>query len=160
MTIPSGDRSQPLIPLLNMQHLDDLPPCVLRFHFRLAKYEYIALHESLYAAEAFSQSPTREVKRSSRRKMRLMSTTSLYLPYLPQHKDWKCASRSDGCSQWEADNLSGGLGSQVKFSSSWKTVISLQRKKTVSLPTLLQDYLWQVVATDLFELNKNVIYSW
>ena len=38
-----SDR-KPLIPLLNTKHLDDLPPRILRFRLRLAKYEFTAQH--------------------------------------------------------------------------------------------------------------------
>ena len=52
---------KPLVPLLNSKHLDDLPPRVLRFRLRLAKYEYVAQHvpgKFLYAADALSRAPT------------------------------------------------------------------------------------------------------
>ena len=52
-----------LVPLLNTKHLDDLPPQVLRFRLRLAKYDYVAHHvpgKFLYAADALSRAPSRE----------------------------------------------------------------------------------------------------
>ena len=52
---------KPLVPLLNSKHLDDLPPRVLRFQLRLAKYGYVAHHvpgKYLYAADALSRAPT------------------------------------------------------------------------------------------------------
>ena len=54
---------KPLVPLLNTKNLDDLPPWVLRFRLRLAKYDYIAYHipgKLLYAADALSCAPSRE----------------------------------------------------------------------------------------------------
>ena len=51
---------KPLIPLLNSKHLDDLPPRILRFRLRMAKYEYQAQHvpgKHLYAADALSRAP-------------------------------------------------------------------------------------------------------
>ena len=51
---------KPLVPLLNTKHLYDLPPRILRFRLRLAKYSYIAKHipgKLLYAADALSRSP-------------------------------------------------------------------------------------------------------
>ena len=54
---------KPLVPLLNTKHLDDLPPRVLRFRLRLAKYDYNAYNVSgklLYAADALSRSQTGE----------------------------------------------------------------------------------------------------
>ena len=52
-----------LIPLLNTKSLDDLPPRILRFRLRLAKYEYVAHHapgKLLYTADAHSQASTQE----------------------------------------------------------------------------------------------------
>lgn len=46
-----------MVPLLNTKHLDDLPPRVLRFQLRLAKYDYTAIHvpgKLLYAADVLS----------------------------------------------------------------------------------------------------------
>ena len=51
---------KPLVPLLNTKHLDNLPPRILRFRLRLAKYDCIAQHvpgKLLYAAEATSRAP-------------------------------------------------------------------------------------------------------
>ena len=51
---------KPLVPLLNTKHLDNLPPRILRFRLRLAKYDYIAQHvpgKLLYAADALSRAP-------------------------------------------------------------------------------------------------------
>ena len=47
-------------PLLNTKHLDDLPPCILRFRLRLAKYDFTTQHipgKLLYAADALSRAP-------------------------------------------------------------------------------------------------------
>ena len=51
---------KPLVPLLNTKQLDNLPPRILRFCLRLAKYNYIAQHvpgKLLYAADALSHAP-------------------------------------------------------------------------------------------------------
>ena len=53
----------PLIPLLNEKHLDALPPRILRFRLRLAKFDYVALHvpgKLLYTADALSRAPLPE----------------------------------------------------------------------------------------------------
>lgn len=39
-----GKKLQPLVPLLNTKHLDNLPPHILRFHLRLSRFEYFAQH--------------------------------------------------------------------------------------------------------------------
>ncbi len=54
---------KPLVPLLNTKHLDNLPPRILRFRLRLAKYNYTAYHtpgKLLYAADALSRVPLSE----------------------------------------------------------------------------------------------------
>ena len=51
---------KPLIPLLNSKQLDSLPPRVLRFRLRLARYEYQVHHvpgKLLFSADAFSRAP-------------------------------------------------------------------------------------------------------
>ena len=55
---------KPLIPLLNTKHLDCLPPRILRFRLRLAKFDYTVSHvpgKLLYAADALSRAPTSPV---------------------------------------------------------------------------------------------------
>ena len=54
---------KPLIPLLNTKNLDALPPRILRFRLRLAKFDYIVFHvpgKLLYAADALSRAPMPE----------------------------------------------------------------------------------------------------
>ena len=49
----------PLIPLLGTQHLVNLPPRVLRFRLRLARFDYTIVHvpgKLLYTADALSRS--------------------------------------------------------------------------------------------------------
>ena len=51
---------KPLIPLLNSKQLDSLPPRVLRFRLRLARYNYTVQHVpgvNLYTADALSRAP-------------------------------------------------------------------------------------------------------
>ena len=50
----------PLVPLLSTKHLDNLPPRVLRFQLRLARFDYDISHvpgKYLYTADALSRSP-------------------------------------------------------------------------------------------------------
>ena len=52
---------KPLIPLLSTKHLDSLPPRVLRFRLRLARFDYSIHHvpgKLLYVADALSRAPT------------------------------------------------------------------------------------------------------
>ena len=55
---------KPLIPLLNTKHLDSLPPRILRFRLRLAKFDYLVCHvlgKLLYTADALSRAPASPV---------------------------------------------------------------------------------------------------
>ena len=52
---------KPLVPLLSTKHLDNLPPRVLRFRLRMAKFDYVVAHipgKLLYTADALSRAPT------------------------------------------------------------------------------------------------------
>ena len=52
---------KPLVPLLGSKNLDSLPPRVLRFRLRLARFDYSIQHipgKHLYTADALSRAPT------------------------------------------------------------------------------------------------------
>ena len=52
---------KPLVPLLGTKHLDNLPPRVLRFRLRLARYDYSISHvpgKLLHTADTLSRAPT------------------------------------------------------------------------------------------------------
>ena len=52
---------KPLIPLLSTKNLDNLPPRILRFRLRLARYDYGIQHvpgKLLYTADTLSRAPT------------------------------------------------------------------------------------------------------
>ena len=54
---------KPLVPILNKKDLDTLPPRVLRFRLRLARFDYLASHtpgKLLYTADALSRAPHTE----------------------------------------------------------------------------------------------------
>jgi len=51
---------KPLIPLFSDKQLDNLPPRILQFRFRMAKFHYIITHvpgKPLYTADTLSRSP-------------------------------------------------------------------------------------------------------
>ena len=51
---------KPLIPLLNTKQLDSLPPRILRFRLRMARYDYTVEHvpgKNLYTADTLSRAP-------------------------------------------------------------------------------------------------------
>ena len=59
---------KPLVPLLSRKHLDDLPPRILRFRLRLARYDYSIAHapgKLLYTADALSRAPCAGRERSA-----------------------------------------------------------------------------------------------
>ena len=52
---------KPLVPLLGTKHLDNLPPRVLRFRLRLARFDYDIAHvpgKLLYTADTLSRAPS------------------------------------------------------------------------------------------------------
>ena len=56
---------KPLVPLLSTKQLNSLPPRVLRFRLRLARYDYSIQHvpsKLLYTADALSRAPLTEVE--------------------------------------------------------------------------------------------------
>ena len=58
---------KPLHPLLSTKQLDSLPPRVLRFRLRLARYDYTIQHvpgKLLYTADTLSRAPQTEVAES------------------------------------------------------------------------------------------------
>lgn len=51
---------KPLVPLLSSKHLNDLPPGVLHFRLKMAKFDYTIAHvpgKLLYTADALSRDP-------------------------------------------------------------------------------------------------------
>ena len=51
---------KPLVPLLSSKHLDNLPPRILRFRLRLARFKFTIAHlpgKLLYTADALSRAP-------------------------------------------------------------------------------------------------------
>ena len=51
---------KPLVPLLSNKHLDNLPPRILRFRLRLARFNFTIAHlqgKLLYTADALSRAP-------------------------------------------------------------------------------------------------------
>ena len=56
---------KPLVPILSSKHLNDLPPRVLRFRLRMAKFDYSISHvpgKLLCTADTLSRDPTPEQK--------------------------------------------------------------------------------------------------
>lgn len=62
---------KPLVPILSSKHLNDLPPRVLRFRLRMAKFDYSICHvpgKFLYTADALSRDPIPEQEPTSLQK--------------------------------------------------------------------------------------------
>ena len=54
---------KPLVPLLSFKHMDTLPPRVLRFRFRMARYNYTIQHvpgKLLYTSDMLSRAPMQQ----------------------------------------------------------------------------------------------------
>lgn len=52
---------KPLVPLLGSKHLDSLPPRVLRFRLRLARFDYSIVHipgKHMYTTDTLSRAPS------------------------------------------------------------------------------------------------------
>ena len=46
---------KPLIPILNTKDLDVLPPCVLRFRLRMARFDYVTEHVRTWETAVYSR---------------------------------------------------------------------------------------------------------
>ena len=126
---------KPLVPLLNTKHLDDLPPRILRFRLRLAKYSYIAKHipgKLLYAADALSRSPVGTQEDKELQDEVQAYVNHITMPSLPasiqvlekyrkaQMEDTECRQAREFCqSQWpRKGSFSGQLKPYWKVRSS------------------------------------------
>ena len=112
---------KPLIPLLNTKHLDSLPPRILRFRLRLARFDYTVHHvpgKLLYTADALSRAPVPETgDRSLEEEVETFvdSITELTLPATKQRlnvyrqaqeRDPVCAQVREYCStEWPKSSL-------------------------------------------------------
>jgi hypothetical protein len=76
---------KPLVPLLSNKRLNDLPPRVLRFRLRMAKYDYTISHvpgKLLYTADTLSRDPAPNQESDSLQEVETFvnSITKLSLP--------------------------------------------------------------------------------
>ena len=89
-----------LVPLLGSKHLDSLPPRVLRFRLRLARFDYSIVHipgKSLYTADTISRAPSTsdllDVGLQEEAEA-MMDTCVTYLPATPKRREeYQRASR-------------------------------------------------------------------
>ena len=92
---------KPLIPLLSNKLLDSMPPRILRFRLRLAKFNYSICHvpgKLLYTADALSRAPTGKVEENSLQEeaKALVESVVESLPTSPQRLDvYKTAQEKD-----------------------------------------------------------------
>ncbi len=92
---------KPLVPLLNTKHLDNLPPRILRFRLRLARFSYTMEHvpgKLLYTADALSRAPiatTLDEDRSFQQEMEhWVHTIVQSLPASPQRLKQYCEAQA------------------------------------------------------------------
>ena len=84
---------KPLVPLLNTKHLDVLPPRVLRFRLRLARFDYTVVHvpgKLLYTADTLSRAPlpeTGDAAQLEEVETFVENITQLSLPATPTRTD-------------------------------------------------------------------------
>ena len=98
---------KPLVPLLGSKHLDNLPPRVLRFRLRLARYDYTISHvpgKLLYTADALSRAPTSPAEATTELEEEVemqVETVVAALPATEQRLREYCdaQSRDETCSQ-------------------------------------------------------------
>ena len=94
---------KPLIPLLNTKHLDSLPPRVLRFRLRLARFNYTVFHvpgKDLNSADTLSRAPltqgTENNKFQTEVEEFVNAMTERSLPATTQHLDeYRKAQKED-----------------------------------------------------------------
>ena len=90
-----------LIPLLSKKQLDSIPPRIIRFRLRLAKFNYSICHvprKLLYTADALSRAPTGKVEENSLQEEAeaLVESVVESLPTSPQRLDvYKTAQEKD-----------------------------------------------------------------
>jgi transposase InsO family protein len=93
---------KPLVPLLGNKHLDTLPPRVLRFRLRLARFDYDIRHvpgKLLYTADTLSRAPTphsTDDLESQEEAELLVETITSHLPASPQTlQEYREAQQTD-----------------------------------------------------------------
>jgi len=77
---------KPLVPLLGTKHLDSLPPRVLRFCLRLARFNYSILHvpgKLLYTADTLSRAPSTSNQNDVRLQEEAEAVMELCVAHLP-----------------------------------------------------------------------------
>lgn len=99
---------KPLIPLLSTKHLDHLPPRVLQFRLRLARFRYTIHHvtgKQLYRADALSRAPVSQPGKISHQfreevEMLLEAVTSALPASKPRLEAYRHAQAEDAiCAQ-------------------------------------------------------------
>lgn len=100
-TIESDHK--PLVPLLNTKSLNSLPPRILRFRLRLARFDYAVGHvpgKLLYTADTLSRAPTADAQADDTEAF-IRIVTIPALPASPDRLDaYRRAQREDpGCTQ-------------------------------------------------------------
>ena len=82
---------KPLVPLLGTKDLDNLPPRVLRFCLRLARFDYTISHvpgKALYAADTLSRAPLESSETDSSPQGEAELLLEMCLSNLPANKEW------------------------------------------------------------------------
>ena len=154
---------KPLVPLLSTKQLDNLPPRVLRFRLRLARYDYIIQHvpgKFLYTADTLSRAPQLEVVESLELEEEVEGFIGNVCRNLPasrakletyqeaQSSDRICSKVKDYCSSgWPAKHLlDAQLLSYWKFRNSFSLHdgLLLYNNRIVVPPNLQEETLERI----------------
>ena len=81
---------KPLVPLLGTKNLDSLPPRVLRFRLRLARFDYSITHvpgKLLYTADALSRAPSSADESDTRLQEEAEALMEVCVAHLPANRE-------------------------------------------------------------------------
>ena len=155
---------KPLVPLLSSKHLNDLPLRELRFRLRMAKFEYNISHmlgKLLYVADTLFRDPVpHQDSDSQQEEVEAFVNSVTTMSSLQQRSNWKltlsprsrkCEKRTSSAVWWP------GVMQQITQLVQNCEVCFKESKpgKEPLISTVLPMFPWQVVGTNLFELNKD-----
>ena len=159
---------KPLVPLLGTKNLDSLPPRVLRFRLRLARFDYSITHvpgKLLYTADALSRAPSSADESDTRLQEEAEALMEVCVAHLPASRErleeYRSAQATDPiCSTVTTANVDGQrtrheVTNMVKQCPTCAR--DLTPRKEPMIASQLPDYPWQRVGTDLF-YHKGVNY--
>ena len=127
---------KPLVPLLGTKDLDHLPPRVLRFRLRLARFQYSISHvpgQHLYTADALSRAPAGPTTSDNRLQEEAESVMELCITQLPASNAWNGGRLPEGtssrsCLSDSNEILSAGVARPAQHCKRDKALLESPRK--------------------------------